>query len=121
MIMEMRNRCACPDSPHHGHGNLIDWITKPYAIVFPGVVLFILIFGIAIFQGYRQFETTRHNALTADKTTANLLADLILEHNKTTIGILQSYAHRSTFIDAVKNKDKFPFVSRINRKRPVLS
>ncbi|MCX5822603.1 MAG: PAS domain S-box protein, partial [Deltaproteobacteria bacterium] len=45
------------------------------------------------------------NALTADKTTANLLADLILEHKKATIGILHSYAHRPLFIAAVKNKD----------------
>ena len=81
------------------------WIAKPHAILFTGVVLFILIFGIAIFQGYRQFETTRHNALTADKTTANLLAEVILEHNKATIGILQSYAHRPLFIAAVKSKN----------------
>ncbi len=105
MIMETRNRSSYPDSPHPGRGHPSDWIAKPYSIVFTAVGLFILIFGIAIFLGWRQFETTRHNALTADKTTANLLADLILEHNKATIGILQSYAHRPLFIDAVKNKD----------------
>ncbi|MHB8091272.1 MAG: PAS domain S-box protein [Syntrophales bacterium] len=105
MIMKMRNRSSYPDSPHPGHGHPGDWIAKPYSIMFPGAVLFILIFGIAIFLGWRQFETTRRNALTADKTTANLLADLILEHNKANIGILQSYAHRPLFIAAVKNKD----------------
>ena len=89
--MKMRNQCSYPDSSHPGHGHQGDWITKPYSIVFTGVVLFILIFGIAIFQGWRQFETARHNALTADKTTANLLVDLILEHKKATIGILYSY------------------------------
>jgi len=105
MIMKMRNRCAYPDSPHPGHGHLSDWIAKPYSIVFTAIVLFILIFGIAIFLGWRQFETTRHNALTADKITANLLADFILEHNKATIGILHSYSHRPLVIAAVKNKD----------------
>jgi PAS domain S-box-containing protein len=105
MIMKTRPRSSYPDSPHPGHGHPSDWISKPYSILFTGVVLFILIFGIAIFLGWRQLETTRHNALTADKTTANLLADLILEHNKATIGILQSYAHRPLFIAAVKNKD----------------
>ncbi len=103
--MKMRNRSSYPDSPHPGHRHPGDWIAKPYSIVFTGVVFFILILGIAIFLSWRQFETTRHNALTADKTTANLLADLILEHNKATIGILQSYAHRPLFIAAVKNKD----------------
>ena len=103
--METCDRSSYPESPHPGHGHPIDWITKPYSIMSISIVLFILIFGIAIFLGYRQFETTKHNALTADKTTANLLAELILEHNKATIEILQSYAHRSAFIDAVKKKD----------------
>jgi len=103
--MKTRAQSSYPDFPHPNDEHPSDWITKPYSIVFTAIGLFILIFGIAIFQGYRQFETTRHNALTADKTTANLLADLILEHNKATIGILQSYAHRPLFIDAAKNKD----------------
>lgn len=80
-------------------------IVESYSIAIIAVVLFILIFGIAIFLSYRQVETTRENALANDKTTANLIADLILEHNRATIGILQSYAHRYQFIDAVKKKD----------------
>jgi PAS domain S-box-containing protein len=92
-------------SPQPGVGNLSDWIVKPYSIVFAVVVFFIIIFGIALFLGYRQFNDTRKNVLTADKTTANLLADLILQHNRATIGILQSYANRPLFIDATKKKD----------------
>ena len=103
--METRDRSIDPDSPRPGRGHPIDWISKPYLIVSAAVGLFILIFGIAIFQGWRQFEATRNNVLTADKTTANLLADLILAHNKAAIGILQSYAHRPLFIAAVKKKD----------------
>ena len=105
MIQETRDRSSYPDSPHPSHWYLSNWIAKPYSIVFVGVVLFILIFGIVILLSYRQFETIRHNALTSDKTTANLLANLILEHNKATIGILQSYAHRPRFTAAVKSKD----------------
>ena len=99
--METRNRSSYPDAPHPDDEHPSDWITKPYSRVFTAIGLFVLIFGIAIFQGYRQFETTKNHALTTDKTTANLLADLILERNKATIGILQSYAHRPLFIDAV--------------------
>jgi len=29
--METRNKCSYPDSPHPGHGHLIDWITNPYS------------------------------------------------------------------------------------------
>jgi PAS domain S-box-containing protein len=103
--METQDRSFDPNIPHPGDGRLSDWLASPYAVVFTAVGLFILIFAIAILLGYRQFEATRHNALTNDKTTANLLADLLLEHNRATIGILQSYAHRPLFIDAVKSKD----------------
>ncbi|MDD5724356.1 MAG: cache domain-containing protein [Syntrophales bacterium] len=91
--------------PRPGDRHSGGWFAKPYSIVFTAVVLFLLILVIALFLGYRQFESTRHNALSADKTTANFLADLILAHNKATIGILQSYARRPLFIDAVKDKD----------------
>ncbi len=56
--------------------------------------------------GHRHMETTTRTVLTGDKTTANLLAAFIEEHNKATLGILQSYANRPRFIDAVKNKEK---------------
>jgi PAS domain S-box-containing protein len=92
-------------SPQPGHGYPSDWISKPRSIVFAAVGLFILIFGIAVFLGWRQFNDTRNNLLTADKTTANLIADLILQHNRATIGMLQSYANRPLFIDATKKKD----------------
>jgi hypothetical protein len=75
MIMETRDRSSYPDFPHPGYGHPSDRISKPYSIVFTAVIFFILIFGIAIFQGYRQFETTRHNAMMADRTTENRLAD----------------------------------------------
>ena len=109
--METRDRSFYPDSPRPGDGKSSDWIAKPYSIVFTGIVLFIFIFGIAMLLSYRQFETTRHSALANDKTKANLLAELILEHNKAAIGILQSYANRPLFIAAVKNKD-LPGVDR---------
>ena len=103
--MKTRDLHSHPDSPHPGDDHPNHWTANPYSLVFTAVGLFILIFGIALFLGWRQFETTRHNALNADKMTATLLAELILEHHKATVGILQSYAHRSLFIDAVKNKD----------------
>ena len=80
-------------------------IAESYSIAIVAVVFFILFFGVATFLSYRQLETARSRSLTHDKTTANLLADLILEHNKATTGILLSYAHRPLFLEAVKNKD----------------
>jgi len=109
--METNDRSTYPDSPYPGRGHPSDWIAKPSSIAFTGVILFILIFGIAVFLGWRQLETARRDLLAADKTTAKLLADLILEHNKATIGILQSYAHWPLFVAAMKNKD-LPGVQR---------
>jgi PAS domain S-box-containing protein len=103
--METRDGSIDPDFPRPGRGHPADWITRPYSIVFTAVGLFIIIFGIAVFQCYRQFEAIRSNVLAADNTNANLLADLILEHNKAALGILQSYAHRPLFIEAAKNKN----------------
>ncbi|MFZ4441132.1 MAG: sensor histidine kinase [Syntrophales bacterium] len=80
-------------------------IAESYEITIIAVVLFILIFGIATFLSYRQLETARRHSLTNDKTTANLLADLVLGHNKATIGILESYARRPLFVEAVKKRD----------------
>lgn len=111
MIMEHNTGSIYPDSQHPDHGRPIEWITKPYSIAITAVALFLLIFGFNIFLGYQHFESTRSNALSADRTTANLLADLLLEHNKATTGILQSYAYRPLFVAAVKNKN----VEGVNR------
>ncbi len=114
--MKIRN-LSYTDSKYSGNEHSMEWIVKPYSVVFTAVVLFILIFGIAIFLGWRQFETAEYNSRSADKTTANLLADLILEHNKATIGILQSYANRPLFIAAVKDK----YLAGVNRHLSALN
>ncbi|MFA6411636.1 MAG: PAS domain S-box protein [Syntrophales bacterium] len=103
--MKTHDSPSHPAFHHADDGQPNDLMAKPYSIILTAVFLFILILGIALFLGWRHFETTRHNALANDKTTANFLADLILAQNKATTGILQSYAHRPLFIDAVKNKD----------------
>jgi PAS domain S-box-containing protein len=104
--METRNQSSSPDNAHPNGGQPGDWIARPYSPVLITAGLFILIIGIAVFLGYRHYEVTRYNALGADRMTANLLADLLMEHNKATIGILQSYAHRPLFVDAVKRQDR---------------
>jgi len=105
MDMETRALPPPPDIHHPGGRHPSDWLAKPYAITFTAGGLFVLILGVALFLGWRQFETARHNALTNDRTTANLLADLILAKNRATLGILQSYARRPLFVAAVQRKD----------------
>lgn len=104
--METRNQSSSPDNAYPNGEQPGDGIARPYSLVLIMAGLFILIVGFTVFLSYRHFETTRQNALNADRTTANLLADLLMEHNKATIGILQSYAQRPLFIDAVKRKNR---------------
>lgn len=68
-------------SPRPGDGHSDDWVAKPYSIVSTVIGLFILILEIAIFLGYRQIETTRHNTLSTDKAIANLLTYLLLRNH----------------------------------------
>ena len=105
MPTKTHNLHSLPDLPHSGDKQPIDWFAQTSSIIIATVVLFILIFGTAIFLSFRHFEDARDLTLTSDKVTANLLADVIMEHNNATVGILQSYAHRRLFINAVKNKD----------------
>jgi len=84
---------------------LSDWITKPYSIVPVVIGLFILTCVISLILCHRQFETTKHNALVADKTMANLLTEVIQERERAVIGILQSYASQPLFVDIVKKKN----------------
>jgi C4-dicarboxylate-specific signal transduction histidine kinase len=95
-----------PDSPYPGGGQSDAWLSNHAAILIAGVILFVVILAGSIMLGHRHMETTTHTVLTGDKTTASLLAAFIEEHNKATVGILQSYANRPRFIDAVKNKEK---------------
>jgi PAS domain S-box-containing protein len=102
--MEEQADSTDPVSSRPCNRNPGDWIFRPYSIALIGLALFILISGIAVFLGYQQFNTTRRNALNADRATANLLADVLREHNRATIGILQSYAYRPLFVAAVKRR-----------------
>ena len=82
-----------------------DWITKRSLIVLILVGLFVLIFGITLFHGHRQFQSTLDNALITDRNLADMGAMILQEHERATLGILQSYASRPLFISSVRTKD----------------
>ncbi len=103
--MESPNRSLHPDSPHRGEGQSANWLSKHRASLVVGVILFTAILAGTVFLGFRHMEAETLAVLTGDKTTASLLAIFVEEHNKTTLGILQSYANRPRFVAAVKNKD----------------
>ncbi len=65
----------------------------------------LVIFGVAAFVCFRQFELTKNNVLNADSTAGSLLATVLAEHERAKIGILLSYAQRPLLIKAVKDGD----------------
>jgi PAS domain S-box-containing protein len=81
------------------------WLVKPYSLILTICVLFLLISMMAFFIGYKQYKDAKDHTLQSDRITANLLSDLIAEHEKATLGILQSYALRPLFINAVEKWD----------------
>ena len=64
----------------------------------------LLIFGVASFVCFRQFETVRNNSLNADKTAASLVAT-VLAGREEPGGVLNSYAQRPLLVKAVAEKD----------------
>ena len=65
----------------------------------------LVIFGVAGFICFRQFESAKNTALNADNTAASLVATVLAEHEKASRGVLLSYADRLLLIKAVKEKD----------------
>ncbi len=82
-----------------------DWMAKRSVIILMISGWLVLISGVAIFLGHKQFQSTLGKALVLDSTVANMTAMVLQEHAKATLGILQSYASRPLFVSSVKRKD----------------
>ena len=65
----------------------------------------LVIFGVACFICFRQFESAKNSVLNADNTASSLVATVLAEHEKASRGVLLSYAERPLLIKAVKEKD----------------
>jgi signal transduction histidine kinase len=68
-------------------------------------VSFVLIFGVACLVAYNTYNHTIKYTIRSNETRANLLATIILEHQRAAIGVIRSYAHRPLLVDSVKRKN----------------
>ena len=89
------------------------WFIKPYSFVLTLCVLLLLISGVALFIGHEHYKDAKNRTLQSDRDTARLLSNLIREHEKAALGLLQSYALRPSFIDAVEKWDSAQIVRHI--------
>jgi len=68
-------------------------------------IIFLLVFGAASVIAYQQYRGKLRHTINENKSTANILSNLIYEHQKAAIGILESYASRPKFVEAMQKKD----------------
>ena len=66
---------------------------------------FCIVFGIASIVGYNSYAKAIEAAVRSNEVRANLLAKLILEHQRVAIGVLRSYGGRPSLMHSVKRKD----------------
>ena len=76
---------------------------KLYAVII--AFLLIITFFITFFVIRNHYKYVLKHGIAENTSTANLLSTLMYEHQKAATSILESYAQRPLFIDAVKKKD----------------
>ncbi len=85
--------------------HLMNWIKKPRLFFLIQLLLFVTIFAMAFNIEYKHFMDATREMIKANNSTAQQLSHVVLEHHKSIIGILQSYATRPLLINAVRKKD----------------
>ena len=86
--------------PSYGH----KYLTNPRFLATGIFLLFLVISGITALLVQNQFREIKNQTLASDRVMTGFLSDLIAEHEKAAIGILQSYASRPLFVNAVKKQ-----------------
>jgi signal transduction histidine kinase len=66
---------------------------------------FCIIFGIACLIAYNSYRKATEATIRSNETRANLLAKLILEHQRAAIGVIRSYAGEASLVNSVERKD----------------
>jgi signal transduction histidine kinase len=80
-------------------------LEKPSVFISSLLASFILIFGVACLVAYHAYKNTIHYTIHSNKARANLLAEIILEHQRAAIAVVRSYANRPLVIHSIEKKD----------------
>ena len=87
--------------PSYGH----TWLTNLRFLATGILLFFLIISGITALLVQNQFREVKNQTLASDRVMTGFLSDLIAEHEKAAIGVLQSYASRPLLVNAVKSKN----------------
>jgi PAS domain S-box-containing protein len=69
------------------------------------LLAFCIIFGVTCIVAYNSYKKTTDAVIHSNETRANLMAELILDHQRAAIGVIRSYGSRPLLVDSVKRKD----------------
>jgi PAS domain S-box-containing protein len=86
-------------------GQRIYSLGKRSVFVLSLLLSFAIIFGAAGIVAYKSYTKAIDATIRSNETKANLLAKLILEHQRAAIGVLRSYAGRPLLVQSVKRND----------------
>lgn len=81
------------------------WFIKPHLFISIILIIFALISGITFTVINNYHEDAVNNIINFNKSSANLIANIILENQKAAIEIIQSYCKNPLIIDAAKKRD----------------
>ncbi len=85
-------------------GGFLAWYLQSRTLALLILLIFLLILGVATYQGAQHYRNRLAQIRTANQTAANLLALFIGEHQKAMVDILRSYATRPLLVQAVKSR-----------------
>jgi signal transduction histidine kinase len=80
-------------------------LEKPSRFILSLLASFVLIFGAACLVAYTTYTTAINHTIRSNETKANLVAKIILEHQRAAIGVIRSYGSRPLLVDSVKRRD----------------
>jgi signal transduction histidine kinase len=78
---------------------------KSFRFLISLFVSFVFIFGVASLIAYHFYSNATRYAIRSNQAKANLVAKLMMEHQRAAIGVIRSYGSRPLLINSVKNKN----------------
>ena len=88
-------------------------LEKPSVFALALLVSFVFVFGVACLIAYNTYNNAINHTIRSNETRANLMAKIILEHQRAAIGVIRSYGNRPLLVDSVKRKDFEEVVSHL--------
>ena len=85
-------------------GGFVAWYLQSRTLALLILLVFLLILGVASYQGVHHYRNRLAQIRASNQTAANLLALFIGEHQKATVDVLRSYATRPLLVQAAKSR-----------------